>query len=243
MSKDKEREQREREMREKQLERIVSSREDKLSEGAKLAIMLCSSAFHYGGAWGFLRSTKENFRECIEEFRKEHQNVRLFKVSNGALIHANENFLANAVNALLPGAITQDFAQKAIKRRQAETERFIKFVQNVLDGKEQVTKKNGIYELQLGVYSINETNSIRLNGVEYPAYKLTLFEALDIIDKLSKQQNLVSEVYAVTEDNQRVFAPVFAAMTNSKGVQAVYRGLSISETDTGVFVTVHLRRK
>lgn len=230
--------------REKKIEQAISGRVDNLSEGAKLAIGMCTAAFHYGGAWGFLRSNKPMFREQIEAFREEHKNIRLYKVSNGALIHANEAFLANAVNALLPNAIGNGFAAKAVSRRQTETERFIKYISNTLEGKSpHVSVKNGFYELQLGVYSVNETHSIRLNGVEYPAYKLTLHEALNIVDGLSKERNLQSEVFAVTDSGDRVFAPIFDAMTNSKGVQAVYRGLTISETDTGVFVTIHIKKR
>lgn len=219
---------------------VIEDRIENLSDGARVAIVLCSNAFRFGGNWGYLTPGKE-FKGYLETLKEEKGNVKVHRVSNGALILADENFLAHNVNAVLPNAINGKFVDMAVKRRNEEQERFSKFLKNVVAGKSKYVKgASGKYALTLGIFSVNDTNQIRLNGKEFPAYKLNLHETLNYLDKLSKQGFKVS-VHAVKEDGTAVYDTPFNLGSNSKGLQAVYRGLEISETDTGVFLKIAIQ--
>lgn len=211
-----------------------------VSAGGQLAIVLCADAFRHGGNWGFIRRNKPNFREQLETLREERPNVEAIPVANGALILVKEDFLAYNVNKIIPNAIGKPFVERVKQRRLEEQERFVKFINSVIQGKSSYVKsKGGYYELVLGVYSINDTNLIRLNGVDYPAYKLTAIEALDYADKALASVGRKAYVLAVKENGERVFdRPMNLA--NSKGIPAIYRGLEIADSDTGLFLTLRI---
>jgi hypothetical protein len=211
-----------------------------LSDGAKTAIVLTAPAFRFGGNWAFILKTKNDYRGYLEALSKEKPNIKAIQVSNGALILSDENFLAYNINAVAPGTINGSFVDMANKRRNEEKEKFQKFIDSVSKGKSNYVKKeNGYYELVIGTYSLNDTNLIRLNGIEYPAFKLSLVEVLSHADKLSKS-GLSIYARAVTEEGKEIWDKVFNLGSNSKGVAALYRGLEIADSETGVFLTLRL---
>lgn len=221
-------------------EKVFKDRASELTEGEQLAIIMCANSFRFGGHWGFIRNTKKEFRETVQALQNEKPNVKLLPVSNGALILADTNFLAVNVNKLVPNAINGSFVERSKQRLEEEREKFSKFVKSVVSGKSSHLKKDkGYYELKLGIYSINDTNAIRLNGVDYPAYKLTMIEALDMAHKL-ESSGMQVYVRAIDENKREVFDRVFSLAGNSKGQSAILRGLEISETDTGVFITFRI---
>lgn len=225
----------------KNLENMLTKNLDKLTDGAKLAIVLSADAFRFGGNWGFIKNSKPEFKGMIDLLKEEKGNVKVFPVSNGALVLCNEDFLAYNVNLAVPNAIGGAFVEKAKKRRDEEKAKYSKFVDNVLAGKNShIKKKDGYYELVLGIFSVNDTNYIRLNGNDYPAYKLNLIEALGFIQYLSKAGNKVY-AKAVTENGQEVYDVIEKLGSNSKGVAALYRGLEIANSNTGVFLTLRIK--
>lgn len=218
----------------------IESRIENLSDGAKVAIVLCANAFRFGGNWGYLLPDKD-FKGYMESLKGERPNIKAYQVSNGALVLVNENFLATNVNAVIPNAINGSFVDMAKKRRKDEQERFNKFLKNVISGKSKYAKTgSGKYALTLGIYSVNDTNAIRLNGTEYPAYKISLIETLEFLNQVAKAGHKVL-VHAVKEDGTSVYDTPFNLGSNSKGIQAVYRGLEISETGTGVFLKISIQ--
>lgn len=224
----------------KRMEAKLIKNIEALSDGGKLAIVLCANSFRFGGNWGFIRSNRPDFRAQLETLKEERPNVKAIPVSNGALILANENFLAHNVNMVVPNAINGSFVEMANKRRLEERQRFQKFIENVAKGKSQYVKAaGGYYELTIGVFSVNDTNMIRVNGKDYPAYKLTLIEALEYANQLTKTGRKVY-ARAVKEDGAEVFDLVFNLATNSKGQAALYRGLEIADSETGLFLTLRI---
>lgn len=222
------------------MNKAIEERIENLSDGAKVAIVLCSNAFRFGGNWGYLTPGRD-FKGYLESLKGEKGNVKAYQVSNGALVLVNENFLATNVNAVVPNAINGSFVDMAKKRRKEEQERFNKFLKNVVAGKSKYAKTgNGKYALTLGIFSINDTNQIRLNGNEFPAYKINLIETLEFLNQVAKAGHKVL-VHAVKEDGTSVYETPFNLGGNTKGIQAVYRGLEISETGTGVFLKISIQ--
>lgn len=219
----------------KQLEQNINA----MTDGGKLAIVLCAGSFRFGGNWGFIRGGKD-LKGQIETLKEERPNVKAIPVANGALIQCNENFLAHNVNLAVPGAIGGAFVDRANKRKSEEKARFAKFMKNVETGKSAHVKKGANYsEITFGIFCVNDTNAIRVNGKEYPAYKMTLLETLEFANRLVENGRKVY-VRAVKPDGVAVFDEI-RNLSNSKGLQAIYKGLEISETDTGVFITLRIR--
>jgi hypothetical protein len=224
----------------KRVEQKLIQNIDALTPGGQTAIVLCAGAFRFGGNWGFIKRSKADFNTMLDTLKQERPNVKAIAVANGALIMCDENFLAHNVNLAVPNAINGSFVEMSNKRRTDERQRFGKFIDNVAKGKSSHVKNaKGFRELTLGVFCVNDTNAIRLNGIDYPAYKLTLLEALDAADKLSALGNKVY-ARAIKKDGEEVFDLIFNLATNSEGLAALYRGLEIADSDTGLFLTLRI---
>jgi hypothetical protein len=225
---------------EKQLEAQLTKNITAMTDGGKLALVLCAGAFRFGGNWGFIRSSKADFRGQLETLKEERPNVKAIPLANGALVVSNENFLSHNVNLAVPNAIDGLFVDKANARKAEEKKRFQKFIENIASGKSTHLKfKKTFYEVTIGIYCVNDTNAIRLNGVDYPAYKLTLIEALEYANQLTATGKKVY-ARAVDENGKEVFDLIQNLAGNSKGVTALYKGLEIAESETGVFLTLRI---
>lgn len=219
-----------------QLEQNIAA----LSDGAKVAIVLCANSFRFGGNWAFIKKEKRDFRSQLETLKSERPNVKAIPVANGALVLVSEAYLADNVNKAIPNAINGSFVAMAGKRRTDEKARFQKFLKSVAEGKSQhIRKAKGYTEITIGVFSVNETNLIRINGKDYPAYKLSLIEALEYANQLTA---LGKKVYAraIREDGVEVYDQIHSLASNSKGQSALYRGLEIADSDTGTFLTLRI---
>lgn len=223
----------------------VSEREllkgiESLTDGEKLSIVLCVGALRYGGNWGFIRRDKRTYHGELELLKQVRNHIKVFRLYNGALVLADENFLINNVNKVVPGGINENYVTLANKRRAEEQDKFMRFLERVLAGKSKfIRNKDGYYEVNIGVFSLNDTNLIRVNGIDYPAYKLTLIEVLDYALRLINLTGKNIYVRAVTDNGQEVFDLV-NNLTDSKGLASIYRGLEIADSNTGAFLTLRM---
>lgn len=215
-----------------QLEQNINS----MTEAGKLAVVLCAQAFRFGGNWGFMRTGDANFKETLETLKDEQPNVKFYRLANGALITCKEQFLAYNVNIAVPNAIGVPFAEKAKERKKQEIEKFRRLLTSAMAGKSTHVEKRGRFnELTIGIYCTNEVNTIRLNGKDYPAYKLDLIEALQVAHEWNAKNRVVM-ASAVDASGDRIFDQIQNLAANSKGLSAIYRGLELSDTGTGVFL-------
>ncbi|MNL91280.1 hypothetical protein D3C81_10110 [compost metagenome] len=225
---------------EEQIDALVEKRINSMSIGRQTSLILTAQSFRFGGNWGFIKFDDPEFAETLKYLKEEKASVSVVKLSNGVLVSCNKNFLAENVNIIIPNGIGASFQENAKRRAKNEQEAFLKFLKRVADGKDShIVKKNGYYDLTLGIYSINDTNYIRINGNEYPAYKLTLLEALDFAMALV---NAGKKVFAkaVKENGEVIYDNIFNLASNSKGKAALFKGLEIADSKTGIFLSLRL---
>lgn len=216
-----------------------------LSDGGKTAIVLCAGSFRFGGNWGFLPKTTPGYESILETLKTEHKSVTIIAVSNGSLILCDKNYLAFNVNTVVPNAINGDFAAMAAQRNHDEKIRFYKFVKSIHEGKTKGdyihTLKDGTKEITLGVYSMNDTNRISINGIDYPAYKLTLMEALDSLRQLKNAGHLVQAKAIHPKTGVAGFGDIEQLSLNSNGRIGLYLALEIADSKTGAFLTLRVK--
>lgn len=212
-----------------------------LTPAQSTGIVVCANSFRFGGNWGFLHEESKDFEAFAQNLASERGSVRLSRIKNGGLIEIKESFLATTVNQIIPNAIDADFVKMSKERRASEKAKFDKFVKSVVEGKSRhIVKHNGYSEIVLGIFSINETNLIRVGGKDYPAYKLSLIEALEFARQLEGEG---LEVYAkaVKPDGTELFDRVFNLASNTNGQRALYAGLEIADSETGIFLTLRIK--
>lgn len=222
------------------LEKTVEKNIDNISVGGQQAIINCSAAYRNGGNWGLLREKNDrDYKRKLDELATEKTNVMVETLANGSLILCKEKFLVDSINAIVPGAIDATYQQKREERIKEDRDKFTKFIDSVAAGKAvEVQKIDGGYELVIAIYSLNKVNTIKLNGISYPAYKVTAPEVAKWL--MSKCPNR-AYVKCITPDGRQTFELLEKVAKNGAMQKGMYKGLEISDTDTGVFMTLRLR--
>lgn len=214
--------------------------EEKISDGSKLAVVLVANSFRFGGNWAYIKKTDSNYEGKLSLLKEEKGKVEARLLDNGFLILMDKNFLSEQINAVVPNGITQEFREEAKKVTETEVQKYSKFVDNVLEGKSKYLKDmGGYYDLVIGCYSVNETNVIKVNGQERPAYKLPIEIILKELMKKSKEKGKNIIVKVVNEEGQQGAVELANA---PKVMKQIFRGLEISDSMTGVFLTIRISK-
>jgi hypothetical protein len=212
-----------------------------LSVGARTAVVLIASSTRFGGNWGFIRRSRPDFVQQVKALLVERPNVQAVHLANGALILGNEHFLFKTVNSAVPGGINNNFMGLMAERRKTEQEKYLRFLKEAVLGQSKTVRQgNGYTEITVGLYCLNDNNVIRVNGIDYPSFRLTLPEALDFSKVLHRVASKVM-VRVVMDDGSSTFEDLKYLM-NNKALRAMYRGLDISPSDSGAFMTFRIVR-
>lgn len=210
-----------------------------LSEGGKLALVKCANAFRLGCNWGFVPQSV-NYKKELEILVEERPSVKLLKVSNGAIVICDEQFLVYNINRALPGVLSEEGYYEISKTRQHdERQNFERWLSKVVSGKKAKGVKDcgDYYEVTVGLYSINEGNLIRVNEIDYPAFRFRLDAVLDYLHEIAHDRVRVAamldgEIKYVTLDECH----------DKKVLRGVQEALEISSTMTGVFFTFYVNK-
>lgn len=215
-----------------------NSRIEQLTESDKTAIVLSGDAFRFGANWILLPQKSKNLKQNIDDLLAIKDRLSVNKVSNGYVVNMKESYLMSIVNHVVPGALNQDFVNKAVKRKEDARGALQKLLKRMRENKLKNAKRveNGL-ELTFAIYSLNEVDKIRLNYKDFEAYKLNFNDTLKELHEASAD-GLEFLVKVVTDSGERTFVRPKQVVANPRGHEAGYRALDISDTNTGVFITV-----
>lgn len=204
--------------------------------GLNMAAVVASNSFYVGGNWGFVLRNNGEFDKImgiIQNSMRQGAPIKLMPVSNGVIVFIAPNNLQNIISQV--EQITPDVIQKQHTRVQEETNEFQNYLRNVLRGSCKAVQQTSTYdEYVFAIYSCNNLHKIRLNGIEYPAFSLTVLEALKQVNQLTKY----AEIYINVGNG---FDRLDEVVSMNK-LDSVYNGLEISTTMTGVFLTIRVVR-
>ena len=197
-----------------------------------LAAVIASNSFYVGGNWGFVLKENEEYEKIINILKSiNNGGINLLEVSNGMIVFCNTQYLANAINQVDP--ISTDVWNKQNTRLKSEILEFQKFLTGILRGNSKYgEKRNGYIEYNIGLYSCNNLHKMRVNGIEYPAYSLSIVEAVKEIIKLKNHL----DIYISTKDSFISLNEI----NNLNDINKLSEGLEISNTLTGVFLTIRV---
>lgn len=222
------------------LEKRVEEVRDSLTPGAQWALVYCAQAFRFGGNWGLMLNSKPDYASVLKALNEESKakNIYALQVKNGAVVFCRESFLASTVNSFVPNAINMKFAKMAKERKYLELTKFNSLIHDVISGKKRLPiAKSGGY--CLGLLCTNETNVIRLNGNDYPAYKITPEEAITCLQRVSQNTGVTISVACKNADNSCAYLDC-RTLRGIVALKAVYAAVEISNTDTGAFMQVKI---
>ena len=229
-----------------QVDAMVQANVHKLSEGAREAIIACSSAFRFGCNWGFFMEKAGDLRKKLELFQGEQNFVAVDQASNAVIFTCNKDWLMEQVNLLLPGALQQSFVEESKARAQKELERFSRLIIRLCNGK--LDNFDGI--LTIAVYSMNEEGYLVLKGNRYHAFRLSLVEVLKCLDLLIRENeskgsqanprvtSLANDLSfrAVGTDGRDGFIPLKDILSGKNNLVDILRGIYVVTHGTGALL-------
>lgn len=197
-----------------------AERAKSLNPGEQYAITQVSSNIFAGAFWGF--TDLDGIKKHLESIRAASPNIIARKIGNACLIEVNPTYICNALVAVDPNMLSEkDIRSMQQKRVEAELA-FETFL--IARGKE--TRKTGRpYEGQVGIYCVNESERIAVKGVNYPAFRIPISTALNLMGRYA-YEIFVGGKY------------ISAGEANSLQGNTLFESLVLSPTNTGVFMKI-----
>ena len=168
----------------------------------------------YGANWGLLgvEEVKANLSVL-----KNDSNISIIPIAGGSVILVNPKYIESAVKMVDPTLITSEDMSNMIKKSQEALAAFDKFIASGV--------KKPSFETLVGVFCTNLVTSIRHNGTDYPAFRVNLAPALNVLGKYGCQVFL------------RTGGWVSIAEAHAD-LPAVFNSLLMSPTFTGAFLKI-----
>lgn len=201
--------------------------------GVNMACVSAANSFYIGGNWGFILNTHPDY-EQMYKIMKNDGDVKIYEVENGIIVFVNPNYLHSVLSQV--DSIGQDVLMKHQTRPTEEVAEFQKYLMGVLKDTVKCSTRTPDYdEYVFAIYSCSNLHKLRLNGMEYPAFSLTEVEAIKEISKMRKYL----DIYFAVENSFKNISE----LVGDSGIKEVLKGLEISPTMNGVFMTIRVIRK
>ena len=174
-----------------------------------------------GSFWGFA-DRKEVVRYASLLKESENHIIARQLSNEDCLLEVDPAYLLGAVNQLSPGLLTvKDL--KTIERMQAEAiASFEKFL--IAKGKYRDSETNKSYAGVVGIYCINEVTTINSQGISFPAFRINMKLALNLLSLYG---------YRIYVEGQWLNATQAA-----NAGRALWHSTKLSPTKTGIFIKI-----
>ena len=117
-----------------------------------------------GCSWGFVRHDNEEFVKCLDLIEK-NPNITYTQVRGGYLVVMNLDYLLNILNKTANGLVTSRDLELAGIHRKSALAKLENFMRKGKQGK-------------IGIYNLNDTPYISVEGVTYNAFCVTFVDLL-----------------------------------------------------------------
>ncbi len=215
---------------------------NKFSDGSKIGLTLCSQSYLVGGNWGYLSNDHSEYDVLLEMLRGERELIKLLHVSNGVIILGNTNVLQSIIAEVEPNMAMGEVNKSHQVRNVVEKNKCLKFFEEIVKGIDNQGNDYGDFtEYHIGIYSSNNGAKIRLNGIDYVAYKLTVQEIIECLKQLNRFKKVYVKVNRNGNDNIE-FVKLNDILSEVDGLSAIIKALEISPTGTGVFITIRITK-
>lgn len=189
-----------------------AKRAQALPESTQFAFITALPNICNGAFWGFT-----HVEECREfaEALKSDSNILLRKLSDGqnVLVEVNPDYLVKAARIISPKLVTDEDARLMQEGMAEGAAMFEKFL---------ISKADKGFNDVVGIYCINDSTAITYKGKTYPAFRIDVRTALNLMAKWG---------YCIGVQGQWV-QPNQAFALGSK----LFASMKMSPTNTGVFV-------
>lgn len=188
---------------------------ESMTPGALFAFQLVAKNLKNGVFWGF--TTMDNVRQHADDIRSD-SNIRARKVGQkDCIVEVIPEYIFNNIVSILPDAFSPEDVRRMQENMGSATVEFEKFLIN-----KGIT--NPGFGATIGIYSTNNVTSISYKGYAYPAFRLNMDMALNL---------LAQNGYAV-----KVGGTFTNAVNALNAQQQLWESTQLSPTKTGVFINI-----
>lgn len=187
------------------------------SPSVQYAITTALANVMNGAFWGF--TDMKDVQSHVEAIKAE-PNITARKLGNACLIEVQPSFLLSAVQAIDPNVINQrdlNDIQKSMAEAKIAFEKFL-----IQKGK--LIAKGTPFGGTIGIYCINDVTNIAYRGTNYPAFRVTMGDALQLLAKYGYQVNIGGRFIPATQ----------AAQAGN----ALWESAQLAPTKTGIFINI-----
>ena len=153
---------------------IRAKRAEDLPDGVRYAIVTALANSSNGAFWGF---TDMADVKSHADIIKADKNLAARKIQNAVLIEVNPQYLIDCCNIIDKRTFTdKDIRrmQECIKKAAIDFEKFL--ISKAVKGESQKP-------IRVGIYCTNDVTSIRCDGNLYPAFRVNMATAVNLLDK------------------------------------------------------------
>lgn len=165
-----------------------------------------------GSFWGF--TDVKDIQKHISAIQTE-PNLTARKLGNACLLEVSPKFILSAVQAIDPNALTNEDLNNIQKKMAEATVEFEKFL---------ISRGKKGFSGMIGIYCTNNVTAIKYKGTNYPAFRLPMSQALEIMNMYGYQI--------------QVGQSFMSAQQASGAGQALWDSTQLSPTKTGILINI-----
>lgn len=117
-----------------------------------------------GCSWGFVNDSNDEYKKCLKAIQS-NENMSSYKIKGGYLVNMNMDYLLSILSRIASGYVTPKDLQIASEHRRKALVDLEKFMRKGGSGK-------------IGIYNLNDSPRITVQGVSYPAFCVTMPDLL-----------------------------------------------------------------
>lgn len=195
----------------------------KLPASTQFAIVNCMPNLPYGASWGLCRMEEVKVGDRLKEIKSD-KNLFAMPVNDGVILQVVKGYLESICNSVCKGLISTQDLETMNKMQKTAFTVFDNFLAK------KVGKNKSFSEL-IGIYCTNMVPNIRYKDVDYPAFRVDLTTALQLLHKYGVDVQ-VGEMYV---------SALEASAIIQKDPIRISKSLVMSPTMTGVFIKIAKR--
>lgn len=192
-----------------------------MSPSVQYAIVTVLRNISNGAFWGF--TTMADIEKHFEVLRQE-ANIKARKLGNACLLEINPSFMVQSMQIIDPTSITNkdlDVIQQAMSDAEIAFEKFL------INKGSKLGKMGEQFSGTIGIYCVNNTETINYKGTVFPAFRINMDTALKLLGAYGYEIQVGS----------RYLPPQQASSSG----QLLWDSTKLAPTKTGVFIDVRCR--
>ena len=156
----------------------AAKRTAQMPDGVKYAVVTVLANIRNGAFWGF--TDMQDIKKHVDVIRQNAPNIVARKLGNACIIEVLPQYMLSAVQAIDPQAISQQMYSDMLKK-QAEAK--VSFERFLIRSGRSIEKTGRPFMGTIGLYCTNDVSTMSYKGVQYPAFRVTLAEALGFLHR------------------------------------------------------------